>query len=317
MTLSHYPPLRYLDVQFECSISTPGRLPAYLGSTLRGCLGAHLRNGLCMTRNKDCQICILGSKCIFPRIFNPAQLEGLPVPPPFCVEPDLSEKTDYKTGDAFTFRLKLFSYGVDYLPFFVQAFRMAGEKGIGNPAGPARFNVEKAICSGNNIYDAELDNLNLPEPEFFPPLDVFHANCKTSELQLHLLTPLRHKNDNHFSATLSFADLLNLILRRIRSLYLSEGITWQLEPEIYQKLKEAAVNISIKLDQLHWRDWTRYSSRQDTRMKLGGLAGKVVYQGELSLFHNLARFAQIAHIGKQTSFGLGLCQADFTGLPKC
>lgn len=308
--MSVYPPLRYINARFECRILSSTCLPGYHGSMLRGCLGVHLRNGLCMTRNKDCNACILGKNCIFPRIFNPAPLQGLPVPPPFCIEPTISEKRVWEQGEAFAFNLKLFSYGVDYLPFFVQAFRMAGEKGIGNPNKPAMFTLEKIICSGKNIYNAGQDNLSLPEPEILPDPACFKTEVKVSEQLIHLLTPLRHKNENHFSATLEFTQMLHLILRRIRRLYLCDGITWQVEPEKYRQLYEAAANISIRMNGLRWHDWSRYSSRQGAHMKLGGLLGKIIYSGELSIFNNLLKFAQIAHIGKQTSFGLGRCELE-------
>lgn len=306
--MAGYTPIRYINVRFECTMLSSACIPAYQGSMLRGCLGTHLRNGLCMTRSKDCGICILGKNCIFPRIFNPAPFKGLPIPPPFCIEPDLSEKTVWETGETFAFNLKLFSYGTDYLPFFVQAFRMAGEKGIGSPDRRGGFTIEKIISAGKNIYNAGEDNLVLPEAEILPDPEECSYETGISRQALHLLTPLRYKNENRFSAALEFTSLFHLILRRIRSLYLCEGISWEMEAEKYRDLNDAAAKVRIARNSLRWHDWTRYSSRQDTRMKLGGLVGEIAYCGELSGFSNILRFAQIAHIGKQTSFGLGRCE---------
>ncbi|MGN0008087.1 MAG: CRISPR system precrRNA processing endoribonuclease RAMP protein Cas6 [Desulfovibrionaceae bacterium] len=57
---------------------------------------------------------------------------------------------------------------------------------------------------------------------------------------------------------------------------------------------------------LFWKDWTRYSSRQQTSMQLGGLQGSIRYRGCLEAFLPFLELAAAAvHIGKQTSFGPG------------
>ncbi|HHY33792.1 MAG TPA: CRISPR system precrRNA processing endoribonuclease RAMP protein Cas6, partial [Firmicutes bacterium] len=61
--------------------------------------------------------------------------------------------------------------------------------------------------------------------------------------------------------------------------------------------------------------WERYSSRQDTRMKLGGLVGTATYE-----FHDasLAEFflpwlvlGEYIHVGKGCTFGLGWLNVTF------
>jgi hypothetical protein len=52
-------------------------------------------------------------------------------------------------------------------------------------------------------------------------------------------------------------------------------------------------------------DWERYSSRQKTRMKMGGLMGEITYGGPVAAFEPFLRAGEILHVGKGTSFGLG------------
>jgi len=56
---------------------------------------------------------------------------------------------------------------------------------------------------------------------------------------------------------------------------------------------------------LRWYDWERYSSRQETRMRLGGLVGEVEFEGELAEFLPYLFLGELIHLGKGTSFGLG------------
>ena len=71
------------------------------------------------------------------------------------------------------------------------------------------------------------------------------------------------------------------------------------------RLVENARNVTIENSDLHWHDWERYSQRQQTRMKLGGVLGHVVYAGPLRQFMPYLLLGEYVHVGKNTSFGLG------------
>ena len=65
---------------------------------------------------------------------------------------------------------------------------------------------------------------------------------------------------------------------------------------------------------LHWHDLPRYSSRQKTRMKLGGFMGKIFFSGSLLPFEEaLLSAAELFHLGKNTSFGLGRIEVNDAG----
>lgn len=302
--------MQYLEVKFLCRLTTNASFSVYKGSMLRGSLGYNLRKGLCMARKQNCLDCILAQNCIFQRIFSPTPLNGINRPAPFCLEPELDEKREFASGELFSFNLKLFAYAVDYLPFYVQAFRMAGEKGMGRSQASGRFVIEDILSRGISIYDPENANLNIPLPQGLPNLDEISPCDDNGKLLLHLRTPLRHKSNNHFTASLKFTDILHLILRRIKALRSIEGIDWSLPQKRYALLRAYADEATITDNGLYWHDWTRYSSRQGSYMKFGGLLGRITYQGKLSVFRNFLLLASIAHLGKQTSFGLG--RLEFT-----
>ena len=60
--------------------------------------------------------------------------------------------------------------------------------------------------------------------------------------------------------------------------------------------------------QLRWQDWTRYSSRQQQRMKLGGIIGKWEFHNVPQEWAKLIYLGQWLHNGKNATFGLGKYQ---------
>lgn len=56
---------------------------------------------------------------------------------------------------------------------------------------------------------------------------------------------------------------------------------------------------------LEWLDLQRYSSRQERRLPMGGLRGRVQYTGDLEPFLPLLVWGQFAHVGKYAVMGNG------------
>lgn len=304
--------MKYLSVHLVCQLQQDGCFCAYKGSMLRGVLGSSLRRAVCMTQKQDCFQCLLGKTCVFPRLFTaasaPAGGSGTApwLPPPFCIEPPRSRQIVYASGETFSFQLKLFSYATEYLPYFIHAFTLAGKRGMGRGAqqGQGAFRIADILQDGTSVYDAKeqllhgqkVQELHLPE---------LKPNREESTLECRLTTPLRFKSANHLSTSLDFSTLLLLMIRRLKSLYALDGQTFCLPSEEFLRLRETASRVRTGENELRWEDWTRYSGRQQTVMQLGGLTGRIVYQGPVSAFTEYLNFASQAHLGKQSSFGLG------------
>lgn len=303
--------MRYLCVEFLFQVRTEAQFPRYAGSMLRGALGNSLRHAVCMMQGKDCPECMLVSTCAFPKLFTfvhaPKNNHSAPMlPPPFCIEPPQGGKCDFVPGDAFRFNLKIFSYAVDYLPYFIHAFKLAGERGLGRgiSEGKGRLSLSDVRQGGVSIYDADNERL-LPHQAETLSLPKLGGSHESSALILELETPLRFKLANRLAADLDFQMLLRLILRRLANLEGLEGRKFHLQPTEYAALREAAYTVRTQATCLHWHDWRRYSGRQNTAMQLGGLMGRVSYAGPLGAFAEYLEFAATVHLGKQTSFGLG------------
>lgn len=309
--------MRYLSTEFVFKMQSEGHFPLYKGSMLRGVLGNSLRHAVCMMQGRNCPDCMLERTCIFPRLFTfasaPENSRTAPMlPPPFCIEPPQNDICDFAQGDSFCFRLKLFSYAVEYLPYFIHAFKLAGQRGMGRgiAEGQGKLSLDDVRQDGVSIYDAvnerllphQIQNLSVPR---------LAGSRAEGRLTFELLTPLRFKQANHLAAELDFSLLLRLILRRLGNLHALEGKEFRLSPDEFSALREAASGIGTAANALRWHDWRRYSGRQNTAMRLGGLVGRVSYVGPVTAFAEYVDFAAKVHLGKQTSFGLGAVTATW------
>jgi CRISPR-associated endoribonuclease Cas6 len=122
-------------------------------------------------------------------------------------------------------------------------------------------------------------------------------------LTLHFITPTRLVYAEALTPAPDFHILIRTLLRRLSNLaYFHCGAELDLD---FHGLIAAAEQIETVDSELSWYDWERYSARQDARMKLGGVIGKVTYRGDLRPFLPLLQLGEIVHVGKGTSFGLG------------
>lgn len=321
--------MKYLSVTIQCKLLDQGVFPRYKGSMLRGVLGSSLYNAVCMTRKTDCSQCIINRSCIFTKLFT-APSAGLVgelsaiqrvsqtplIAPPYCIEPPLDEKCIYESGEIFTFGLKLFSYATEYLPYFIHAISLAGKKGMGKRTefGEGKFVVENVYYNNVAIYDHTKEMLSPCEEEdlTLPAFQITQTHQKQI-LELIFLSPVRFKQGNRLSTELPFSQYINLIVRRIKSLWaLSEK---EVLLDNYSDGMHLSKDILLVKNGLYWQDWTRYSGRQNTKMQLGGLMGTVQYEGNFDPFIELLDFAIKVHIGKQTSFGLGSFNYTLRAVP--
>ncbi len=300
-------------------------LPAYKGSTLRGAFGHSFKKVVCVKREKICETCLLKGKCVYSYVFEtPPPPDSLKMkkypyaPHPFVITPPLEEKRTYRPDDTLCFELTLIGKAIDFLPYFIYTFDELGKMGIGRGKGKYHLEEVRATNMGKKqkgkgerpkdeeitiIYsgkDKILRNFN----HFLSPF-AYHLSpsVSPSTLDLHFVTPTRLKFDGNLSSKLDFHILFRNLLRRISLLsYFHCGKELDLD---FRALIEEAKGIRVQKENLRWLDWERYSNRQETRMKMGGFVGSIIFQGELEKFMPYLLLGEYIHVGKGTSFGLG------------
>ncbi len=293
---------------FTCRFVTPAELPAFKGSTLRGLFGVALKRVVCALKHQDCPACALKGSCLYAQVFE-TDATHAGRPHPFVIEPPATPQTHFKPGQRLSCDLVLMGDVNTRLPYFIYAFEQMGSLGTGKriDGRRGRFELETVTLDGRQIYARDNPTLNVPDrlPEL--ALAPVSGNGEAQTIQLTLQTPLRLKFKGKLSGGLEFHVLTRALLRRASSvLDAYDGG----EPDLdYRGLVQRAQAVQIAHSDLRWFDWRRYSNRQNQGMLMGGMLGSIAYRGALSEFLPLIEFGRQAHIGKNTSFGLG--QIDF------
>ena len=325
------PNIEYLKLRFHLSSQLNCTLPAWKGSLIRGAFGHSLRRTVCtMKRDLLCENCMLRSQCAYTRLFEtfvtkppPPFLKGLSNSPrPFIFEP-MDYNKEYKQDDILWFDLVLVGNIIQYLPYIIFSIFQLGKTGLGRDRQP--FELKQAFClqpkieketnkesnntNGSNkndwklIYDGERQRI------LFQPDVLFLTNSQTNKENFHsatikFQTQTRIAVNNKLSMDFTFRELVFKMLRRILELahfYMpGEECDWE-----FRDLLNAANDVTITNKNLHWQDQGRYSSRQKRKLKIGGFVGDIILEGDISPFSNLFNYAEILHVGKGATFGLG------------
>lgn len=308
------PNIKLSSYQFNLKAEDKILLPPYKGSTFRGGFGHAFKKVVCAVRDKDCDECLLKGRCIYSYIFETPPHEGTEIlrkydkaPHPFVIEPPLETKGLYKQGETLAFNLILIGKAIDYLPYFIYTFEELGRIGIGR--GKGRYELREVSCEGESIYNSMDRQLKITPSNNTPlsPLklrgDERGVTLNFKLITLNFLTPTRIIVNEDLVVDLEFHHLIRSLLRRISTLsYFHDGKRLELD---FKGLIQRAQDVIVKERDTRWYDWERYSARQETRMKMGGILGSAIFSGDLSEFMPYLLLGLHLHVGKGTSFGLG------------
>lgn len=304
-------PLALARYRFSFRMADSLRLPDYAGSLLRGQFGAALRRVSCMTGDKTCAGCPLRATCPYPAIFEAPAPAGHPmqnfshVPNPYVIEPPPLGTRLIDAGGMLQFSIVLFGRAVAQLPLVSFALQRALESGLGRErsrgaleqidwqAGDGADELLPVWQQGDAAIAAHDAHLTLPAV----------TDARTLHLTLH--TPLRLQHQGHpvRPQALTPRKLVADLLRRITLLAEFHADRPGLVTDASALVRQA--DTLAHRPALRWQDWSRYSSRQQREMTLGGAMGEWTLEGELGRLHPWLWLGQWLHVGKNASFGMG------------
>ncbi|MDR0578105.1 MAG: CRISPR system precrRNA processing endoribonuclease RAMP protein Cas6 [Candidatus Accumulibacter sp.] len=299
-------------LHFHFIAETPIKLPDWPASMVRGAFGHALRRLSCMTRQRECGDCPLSRTCPYPAIFAPPPLEHriqrfAQPPVPYLIAPESRGPRLLEKGEPLCFGMTLMGRALREMPLVVEAMKLAARRGLGAGGGTAELGeVALSPCAEESVAetlyrpaeDKRLRDLPLPVLTVSPPPPAL------DRLTLRFHTPLRLQNNGHAlaPAKLTAAALLTTTVKRVAllaELYGNGVPAWD-----FKALARQAAEIADEKS-LRWQDWSRYSSRQDQVMRLGGVLGTWRLSGNLAAFFPALFMGQWLGTGKETVFGLG------------
>ncbi len=308
----HLPLAKY---RFHFTATTDIQFPEYAGSAWRGLFGHQLKRTVCVTHQRDCKACLLWRNCVYTYLFetppalDAAMMRKYPAAPhPYIFHPDNQQQRHLAKGANFKIDMSLIAKANQHLPYIIHTFYKAGKTGIGKQRGKFELDYVEQEHNGDwkIIYQqgGELQAFLAQTPEI--------PSLGEGKLKLELVTPcrLRVKNQYIQGDTFEFYHLMSNLIRRISSLhYFHQGEELKAD---FAALVQQSKNISLENKKLQWKDWSRYSSRQQQALKMGGLIGSFeIDSSKLAELWQWLYLGQYIHLGKGTVMGLGLIQIRY------
>ncbi|RKY03611.1 hypothetical protein DRP77_05755 [Candidatus Poribacteria bacterium] len=301
--------LEFAAFRFRLKADDRFNLPRFVGSTLRGALGISLKKTVCLARDREsCTGCLLQPSCVYTYLFETQKHESVPkfrtisdIPRPFVIRPIPSQNSSLLTFD-----LILIGRAIELIPYLIFSVKRLEKSGL----GPKRDRF--TLMSVTSLH---------PEGEKL----IFHAEeeslsggwfvCSEEQLErraeempderatIALRSPVRIKSNGRLVSDLQFHHLIRALLRRISLLALFH-CGFEVKAD-FKRLIEAAEGIRRTGGELKWIDLERFSLRQKSRVKMGGLVGEVEFEGDMRPFKKLLAAGEWLHVGKGCVMGLG------------
>lgn len=249
----------------------------FIGSMIRGALGYSLKKVTCINPSYICEECFAASNCLYYDFFEKQNSYHK-----YRLDFSLDSKL-------FEFSLYLFNDSKDKLPYILSALhKLFSETGLGRErAKPKEYYF---YVNGKTVFDGK---------QFYIPTNYvksLHVDSYCSNIKLQLQSPLRIKKDNKFLRDKDFdlIYILNSIYQRYLQLTNQERAKLPFKP-----------NYEIDFINIYYKQLTRYSGRQKTKLSMDGLMGEAMIKNIDKQSYELLKLGEIIGAGKQTVMGLG------------
>lgn len=307
--------LRFVRYRVQFQALERLRLPAWKGSALRGAFG-HVFRRLACVGGRSCPPCRVPDSCPYHYIFETAPPSGAQalrkltdIPRPFVLEPPEDHTEIYEPGTPIALGLVLIGHGIDFLPHFIVALRELGVQGLGvrrGRLGALEVDVPNGTGPPIKVY-SERDRM-VRNHDCTVTLQAMLDRCRPlspRHLTLRFRTPTTLRREGHLVDRPKMGTLVRNLIHRITALsYFHCGTKWPHDEEIPELIRAAEEVRLVRCD-VQWVDWERYSSRQQTTMKFGGIVGEATYEGDLAPILPLLLVGEAVHAGRHCVFGNG------------
>jgi hypothetical protein len=338
------PDLRIGLFRFTIVPRQPLLVPAFnKGNMLRGGFGHVFRKLCCIPQCRDARACPLANACPYKIIFEPSPPPGAEqlsknqdIPRPFVFRPPLTQQTRYQKDETFAFELILIGSALEFLPYFVLAFRELADKGMG--LNRARCGLSQVVElnrmdgasgqqveSSREIYNSAVQLFQSPEGRTgrqwiearsteFSVNGAGKTGNRGSEvgcpgypapgrITLRFLTPTFLRAEGEVVRRPEFHHVIKRLRDRVNALATFYG-DGPLQMD-FRGFGQRAEQVRTVSHQTEWIERARTSSKTGQRHELSGFIGESTYEGNLTEFLPWLALGELVHVGKHTAWGHG------------
>lgn len=286
--------IKYLPVKISLVSTGLAELPTYLGSTLRGVIGQALHTNI----------------TAFNYLYQNSTLTGNVqdiVNPYVIIPPAMDKKSIYQPGDALHFHMLLLGEATKYASALIQALSSAKTLKLGAARYP--FVLKKIVHSEDQrvmwhneiYYEAATKNIAFLS---------YRTLADVKKLTIQMQTPLRIRHKGELLETVTFPTIIRNIVRRMEAIAVRYG-GW-VDAQEAKEIQTLAQGVATTQNHLAIKNLQRYSNRLGEKMDFSGLLGCIHFEGDITPFVPWLYAAQILHIGRNTTFGMGQIAVEFS-----
>jgi len=263
----------------KLDIKSDIKAPFFIGSSVRGGLGAALKSVVCVNPTFECEGCFGQESCIYYDLYEKKNRFHL-----FRLDIELNPST-------YNFGLYLFGSLMERYPYIVSALhKLFTHKGLGaQRATTQNFEISaqgEALYKDGRFYNVAVKPKNLQIDNYCP------------DIRVKFVTPLRIKKHGRLARpeNLEIKDVLVSIAKK-ETFYEGDDVRFGELPR-------------VKREDVRFLDLTRYSNRQKTKMKIGGVVGEMELEGVSEDIYRLLKVGEVVGVGKLGTFGLGKIEVE-------
>jgi CRISPR/Cas system endoribonuclease Cas6 (RAMP superfamily) len=243
---------------------------------LRGAFGMSLKDTVCINPSLTCEGCFAQKECLYYDFYEKKNIAH-----PYRFDFSLNPRF-------YDFSLYLFEDATKKLPEVLTAIEtMLTKQGL--TAKREKFEIAKILCNDIDIYHDKRFSLTDIKPQ------ILKEQPSQKKLNLKLETPLRIKYQGKI---LRENPTLEMLIYSIHN-RLSEI---QHKPREKLSFKPTC---KIVENNTSFKDITRLSNRQHTKLQMGGILGNLIFDDIDEISFKYLTIGELMGVGKQTVFGLG------------
>lgn len=283
----------WFEIQFLLYALEGGNVPRFLGPTLHGAFGHALRLA-CETFPEASEInrlCYSGNASDGRPAHRPNWCQ------PFAFDVGLNEGSEIQPGK--TIRAALIgkpalASQAAYFPALLLALQLMARTGLGPDL--VKFDVSEARIFPAPVFRPRQEGIEI-HPSVYESCDALRKRKFRERAVIVLETPTQLVSKGKTLTEIDGPVFFRRLWQRLAAWGdVETGKT--IKPPYFDE-------IQLERDGTQWWNVERYSSRQQKRLDISGLLGKVIFRGLDRFTWSLLVLGERLHVGKNTTSGLG------------